>query len=339
MRITLDHPHRDRQALSLLHHTTAIQHEAMFSPDSNKRIDEKSLFSYTKPELSINLKMIKYWFVLDQTHYEAPVYVDETYREACGTLLLGHIIPGIKSLDQVINRDELPGFPRTFRVQRSTQSNVSWSRSTQLDGSAGASAGAPALAGVGISIQAGVKVGSTTGGSDSWEFDQLETQAIAPTTNYIQDCIRAPQVAAYVKQRKILGSWKLYMITGIKIGKGAKLEHRDCQGKSGGSNPGIDIADAFNVGIEGQYSRLTETSVTAQYDDAFIWAVRLLEISGSWFHSSIGLKAVTTGTTLGLDKTQATAEATALAAGLDNYCVISSDHPGDDEEILLLAVD
>ncbi|UQC87827.1 uncharacterized protein CLUP02_13348 [Colletotrichum lupini] len=34
MRITLDHPHRDRQALSLLHHTTAIQHEAMFSPDS-----------------------------------------------------------------------------------------------------------------------------------------------------------------------------------------------------------------------------------------------------------------------------------------------------------------
>ncbi|UQC87828.1 uncharacterized protein CLUP02_13349 [Colletotrichum lupini] len=267
--------------------------------------------------LSINLKMIKYWFVLDQTHYEAPVYVDETYREACGTLLLGHIIPGIKSLDQVINRDELPGFPRTFRVQRSTQSNVSWSRSTQLDGSAGASAGAPALAG----------------------FDQLETQAIAPTTNYIQDCIRAPQVAAYVKQRKTLGSWKLYMITGIKIGKGAKLEHRDCQGKSGGSNPGIDIADAFNVGIEGQYSRLTETSVTAQYDDAFIWAVRLLEISGSWFHSSIGLEAVTTGTTLGLDKTQATAEATALAAGLDNYCVISSDHPGDDEEILLLAVD
>ncbi|KXH56303.1 hypothetical protein CNYM01_00183 [Colletotrichum nymphaeae SA-01] len=284
----------------------------------------------------------KYWFVLDQTHYEPPIYMDETYREACGTLLLGHIIPGIKSLDQVINRDELPGFPRTFRVQRTTQSNVSWSRETQSEIGAGASAGAPALAGMGIGAQAEVNIGSTVGDTDSWEFDQLETQAITPTTSYIQDSIRAPQVAAYVKQHKVLGSWKLYMITGIKIGKGGKLEHRDFRGKSGGSEPSVDVVDAFKVGIGAEYSRLTETSVKAQYDDAFIWAVMLLEISDSWFYSGIRLRTVTTGTTLGLDKTQATANADVKAFisenGLENYYVIRSEPPEDDDEMLLFVV-
>ncbi|KAK1528644.1 uncharacterized protein CCOS01_06478 [Colletotrichum costaricense] len=287
--------------------------------------------------------MTKYWFVLDQTHYEPPIYMDETYREACGTLLLGHIIPGIKSLDQVINRDELPGFSRTFRVQRSTQSNVTWSRDAQLESSAGASAGAPALAGVGIGAQAEVKIGSTVGGTDSWEFDQLETQAIAPPTSWIQDCIRAPQVAAYVKQHKVLGNWKLYMITGIKIGKGAKLEHKDFQGKSGVSKPSLDVVDAFKVEIGAEYSQSSETSVTAQYDDAFIWAVRLLEISDSWFNSSLSLKTVTKGTILGLDKTQATANATVRAFlsknGLENYYIIRPETPEDDDEMLLLVVD
>ncbi|KAK1706630.1 hypothetical protein BDP67DRAFT_528668 [Colletotrichum lupini] len=183
--------------------------------------------------------MTKYWFVLDQTHYAAPVYKDETWREASGSLLLGHIVPDIKSLDHVVNRDELPCFPRNFRVEKSTQSNVRWSSHARSESIAGASVSAPALTGAGIGAGAEVNIGSTAGASDRWEFDQLETQLIAPTPSYIQDCISTPQVAAYVKQRKFLGKWKMYMISGIKIGKGAKFEQGVSRGKSGGSRPAM----------------------------------------------------------------------------------------------------
>lgn len=171
-------------------------------------------------------KMEKCWFVLRQTHYPAPEYKfpGMAFGEAEGPLRLGHFISSPKAIDGVINAGGIVPFPRGMRIWCTKAVDFRFSHKTEKGIELSGKAGAPiaAAAGVTINAEAGVVFKRTMG--EGWIIDRLETQIVQPTLSYIEQCHQSSEVSAWVQKNKTLGAWKMYMISGLMIARGAKKE-------------------------------------------------------------------------------------------------------------------
>lgn len=173
--------------------------------------------------------MDKCWFVLRQTHYPAPEYVHTSmaYGAAEGPILLGHLIPSPKAIDQVINSGGITPFPRDMRIWATAAADFRLSRSTgrEVEISTAAGIPIPAAAGVTVNADAGVLFRRIMG--DGWAIDRLDRQIVQPTLPYLEQCRRSAQVAAWVDKHKTLGAWKMYMVTGLIVVRGARSQRMD----------------------------------------------------------------------------------------------------------------
>lgn len=173
--------------------------------------------------------MEKCWFVLRQTHYAAPEYMhlSMAYGEAEGPVRLGHFIPSPKEIDQVINSGGITPFPRDMRIWPTTAVDFRFSEKAERDIETSAKGGAPiaAVAGVTVNAEAGVVFKRMMG--NTWAIDRLDTQIVQPTMAYLEKCRKSTQVAAWVEKNKVLGAWKVYMISGLMIARGAKNERKE----------------------------------------------------------------------------------------------------------------
>jgi hypothetical protein len=173
--------------------------------------------------------MDKCWFVLRQTHYPAPQYAHTSmaFGEAEGPILLGHLIASPTEVDQVINSSGITPFPRDMRIWATKAVDFHFSSSTDngIDTSAKAGTTNPAATGLNVSTHAEMVFRRTMG--DSWSVDRLDTQIVQPTMTYLEQCQNSAQVAAWVEKKKVLGRWKVYMVTGLMIARGVKNERKD----------------------------------------------------------------------------------------------------------------
>lgn len=185
--------------------------------------------------------MDKCWFVLRQSHFLAPQYTQpEMARgEATGSLLLGHLVPSLKQLDQVINSEGQIPFQRDMRIEQTTLTDFHWGTAADSGLQTGAKASIPIAAAAGLTIQAGIGAQFEKTVEDSWQFDQLDTQIIRPTRNYIKQCLKLPQVVEHIERVKTLGFCKLFMISGLMIARGCAREQTISRGKSTDFNPGL----------------------------------------------------------------------------------------------------
>lgn len=79
------------------------------------------------------------------------------------------------------------------------------------------------------------------------------------------------------------------------------------------------MAEVVSAEIGAGVSRTTQSSLSAQHENNFIWAVRLTELSKSPFRSDVSERVLTKGATLGLDDDLPDIDAIADAAGLLGY--------------------
>lgn len=142
--------------------------------------------------------------------------------KAEGPLLLGHILPGPKKTDEVVNSGGITPFPPDMRIWPTTAVDFRFSNSHEraVETNVGAGAPIPVPAPVTVNAEAGVVFRRMMG--STWDIDQLDTQIMQPTLAYLEQCRRSPQVSAWVEKNKTLGAWTLYMISGLMIARGAK---------------------------------------------------------------------------------------------------------------------
>lgn len=78
--------------------------------------------------------MQKCWFALEQTHYVPPTTKSMYRGKPTGPLSLGHIVPSLKKLDQVINAGEMEPIPWGMEIIGPNRMvNFKWSEERRQD--------------------------------------------------------------------------------------------------------------------------------------------------------------------------------------------------------------
>ena len=186
--------------------------------------------------------MDKCWFVLRYQHYTAPKYESEhmAYGKAEGPLRLGHLIPSPKAVDNIINtgNDVLP-FPKDMSITKSRTKNFSYAKTVERTAEGGTSVEVPiaAVAGLNIILDSGALFQTIMG--STWNIEHLETQIMQPTADYVRQCREARTVTSWIEEHKKLGAWKMYMVTGLMIARGARHDVVDSKKKGGDVGAGV----------------------------------------------------------------------------------------------------
>ncbi|KAH7311133.1 hypothetical protein BKA65DRAFT_363106, partial [Rhexocercosporidium sp. MPI-PUGE-AT-0058] len=226
--------------------------------------------------------MDKCWFVLRQTHYPPPTLPRNGMGLAKGAICPGHLIPDLKHLDKVINKQGLLEFGPDMPVYPTTAWNLSYEIKKTQGGEVGGKAGAPIAAAVGVTVNAEAKVAFEKSVKNHCEFDTLETFIIQPTREYIEDSLDDDAVTKYIDKIKFFEKWSIFMITGVAIARGAKIEGTETKKQDLRFGPGLDVPGIVEAAIDLGSNNDETISKTATKATDFVWAIRLAKISNGW---------------------------------------------------------
>ncbi|KAI0891910.1 hypothetical protein F4806DRAFT_481114 [Annulohypoxylon nitens] len=111
--------------------------------------------------------------------------------------------------------------------------------------------------------------------SYAFAFDTVTTLAFEPTEEYIREAIRAPAVKTWLKQ-----SWEpvvsLFLVTGMKLVKGARIKYSTSKNTTAAGNFGIDIpASGLTVGPKGHWISMNDDETELNRESEFVFAFRV----------------------------------------------------------------
>ena len=113
------------------------------------------------------------------------------------------------------------------------------------------------------------------------KFRELETFVIEPSREYVEASMRMAPVQDYLRENP--KSHSLFMITGIKVARGAECTKRKSRAGGVEGNASIDLTNTTRVpvsaGPQGSLSRGREHRETFGGSSDFIFAYRLCRIS------------------------------------------------------------
>lgn len=180
----------------------------------------------------------KCWFVLPQTHYPPPEIPKNGVGKTTGPICLGHLVPDLEHLDNVINRREPLQIPPDMPIYSSSKCDFTWESHQSQGFDFSSNVGLPIAAAVGITVKGDAKVAFERSVKNFWEFDSLETAIFQPTAEYIEDSMESDEVSAYLHERRFHISSSVFMITGIMVAKGARggssrVNNKDIGGGTG----------------------------------------------------------------------------------------------------------
>ena len=182
----------------------------------------------------------KCWFVLRQTHYPPPTIIKDGLGGNSGPICLGHIIPDLKHLDNVINRRSGPlKFPPDMPISSTKSFDLTDTTEDGRGSDLSLSAGVPIAVAAGIIVRAEIGAVLKRSMRSSWTFEALETFIIQPTAEYVAESVETEEVSAYLSTRAALGSHSVFMITGIKVAKGAAFQTSKSSSKGLSAGMGV----------------------------------------------------------------------------------------------------
>lgn len=117
--------------------------------------------------------------------------------------------------------------------------------------------------------------------TNMFEFDSVTTVSFEPTSEYVEEAVKAPAVQAWLKEPKQRFSpvVSLYLITGMKIVKGAKIRYVTSSSSAITGNIGIDAAPVgMSFGPKGHWNRTNEDETEFNRASEFVFAFRVKRI-------------------------------------------------------------
>ncbi|KXH42601.1 hypothetical protein CSIM01_09563 [Colletotrichum simmondsii] len=253
----------------------------------------------------------KCWFVLRQAHYPAPEYAQPNMArgKAVGPIQLGHIIPRLKDIDQVINSSGPHPLPRDVRIWPTVDKNFNWTETRDSETNAKTTANIPLLSAPGLSAQGDIQLAFKKTVNNFAQFDRLDRQIIQPTKTYIDQSLKARQVSNYIEDHKSsildVSAWKLAV---------SQLATAEATIQSSSSNG---------------------SSIAGEHVTDFVWAVRLTEIKKSLWGSSVQQSIVTKGATFGVDSGNVDVKKVMAEVGDHSLEVVEYEIPDTEESLIL----
>ncbi len=113
----------------------------------------------------------------------------------------------------------------------------------------------------------------------TFKFNELRTETISPSLAQIQAAFNEDAVQTAIKDSRFRDS--LYMITGIKIAKGAEVVIQKVRGKGGNLHFGLDMTPfgaPVKVGPDIEENFKIGELTKESHQEEFVWAYRLREV-------------------------------------------------------------
>lgn len=174
-----------------------------------------------------------------------------------------------------INRDGPLPFPSNMPIERSWKTDWSNEKDRQRKGLIGI--WARFLQVIGVDAEASVdwdKIKAST-----YKFDRLDTEFVDPTPKYVQDSVLSEPVAHFIAASDF--KKPVYMITGIKIARGAEVALAKSKGAGAHMRVGVDGTPAGTpVAARPEITISSKDSEKTSYGGSsdFVFAYRLRKI-------------------------------------------------------------
>jgi hypothetical protein len=260
----------------------------------------------------------KRWFVVPHgTDYPPPTLSDDPDERSEGPICLGHIITSLKEIDYVINRKSGPlPYPADMPILQSKQTRFKWD--VDKGDNVNLSGTAPILVAP-VTMETEVEVAFKRSVWNYWEFDTLDTIMIQPTLEYVEDSLEDEQVQRALRDKKPFGSssWAVYMISGIKIARGASMKQSESRKRGAGGGAGVNVPGLVEMNARVDVSTAEESSAAYKQETDFPWALKLTKISKRLLESRLRLETEVKGATFSRadDATAQASLQTVLAEG------------------------
>lgn len=182
--------------------------------------------------------------------------------------------------------------------------------------------------GSGVDVEVGVNRSYRT--TSSFAFDTVTTVSFDPTPQYINEAVKVPAVQAYLREPKqrFAPVVSLFLVTGMKVVKGAKIKYSTSGCTAATGNVGIDMAPVgMTFGPKGRWARTDDDETEFNRDSEFVFAFRVRRLR---FGRKVKTEEYTKGAFLAIGKDE---------SGDEMELVLVDDVDGSDIENATLVPD
>lgn len=118
--------------------------------------------------------------------------------------------------------------------------------------------------------------------NDGWEFDNLDSEIMIPRLSDIRTALGTDEVVAQIRRSRFNYRKRLYMITGVRIARGARLSRKATKTRGGNAKIMVDLATVsvvpVKVGPDINVTRENEESYSFEETSDFVYAYRVCEV-------------------------------------------------------------
>lgn len=221
--------------------------------------------------LESNLKAMSF----TKTYFLCPTS-DFIHPPPAGPLCLGSIIRSTSAPQYPLNKASVVAVPDPFPPLVETD----WKKTVSTENGLGLGVYAQflQLATGGLPLGPEVDFEHSKKTANAFAFDTVTTLAFEPTQEYVEEAVKAPAVQAWLReprQRFALVS-ELFVVTGIKLVKGAKIKYSTSQSTTVTGNLGIDVtALGTTFGPKGHWASTNDDATEFNRETEFVFAFRV----------------------------------------------------------------
>ncbi|KAI2484611.1 hypothetical protein Ptr902_03551 [Pyrenophora tritici-repentis] len=114
--------------------------------------------------------------------------------------------------------------------------------------------------------------------ANTFAFDTVTTLSFEPTQEYVEEAVKAPAVRTWLREprQKFALVNELFLITGLKLVKGAKIKYSTSRSTTVEGNLGIDVsALGTTFGPKGHWTSTNDNTTESNRESEFVFAFRV----------------------------------------------------------------
>ncbi|KAF5120415.1 hypothetical protein E5D57_013769 [Metarhizium anisopliae] len=210
-----------------------------------------------------------------KTYFLCPTS-DFIHPPPAGPLSLGSIIRSTSAPQYPLNKASVVAVVDAFPPVVETDWKKTVSTETGLG--LGVYAQFLQLATGGLPLGPEVNVEHSNKTANTFAFDTVTTLAFEPTREYVEAAVKAPAVQTWLREprQKFALVSELFVVTGMKLVKGAKVKYSTSQSTTVMGNLGIDVtALGTTIGPKGHWTRTNDDATESNRESEFVFAFRV----------------------------------------------------------------
>ncbi|KAG9253123.1 uncharacterized protein F5Z01DRAFT_689255 [Emericellopsis atlantica] len=208
-----------------------------------------------------------------KTYFLCPT-TDFIYPPPKGPLCLGSVIRSTSAPQYPLNRASVVPVADAFPPVVETD----WKKTVSTEKGLGVGVYAQFLqlaTGGGLALGPEVDIEHSNTTADTFAFDTVTTLAFEPTQEYVEEAVKAPAIQAWLREprQKFALVSELFLVTGMKLVKGAKIKYSTSQSTTAKGNLGIDVtALGTTFGPKGHWTDTNGDATEFNRESEFVFA-------------------------------------------------------------------